>query len=427
MSRGAVTRIGAHRTRLVAIVSVILAVGSAVAVARPGAAATTPPPGPWDRPALPEDYGLLVLANEARADPAHAGYPAYPVAKPMVWSDTLAAAARFKDFDQRLTTGCHRGSASDAAHNSCDGTNWITRISGYYGATYVGENIATTVVSARVAHSGWMNEGPPAHGHRDNIMNPNYAEFGAGLDLDTTNGFRPAYATEDFGNRGMMQIPAIPAGAVFDPVDWYAPTTLWRVAINYYDSGTRTPTSAQAIVDGLPVPLSRVAGTPTNGTWSASIGTSPYPSADCKKVSFRVTRSDGQTFRWPAVGAIGLGFGCRNSWQDDGSTLPPPTTTSSTVSTTPTTVANVPVVTIDAPHNGDRVAKTVQIRAHMSGAAEQIEIVVDGKRLVRRRATSVVRGWNAGASAVKVGPHTITVNAWSRTKVVASTSITVVK
>ena len=79
------------------MVSVILAVGSAVVVARPGAAAT-PPLGPWDRPALPEDYGLLVLANEARADPTHAGYPAYSVAKPMVWSDTLAATGALQGF-----------------------------------------------------------------------------------------------------------------------------------------------------------------------------------------------------------------------------------------------------------------------------------------------------------------------------------------
>jgi hypothetical protein len=84
---------------------------------------------------------------------------------------------------------------------------------------------------------------------------------------------------------------------------------------------------------------------------------------------------------------------------------------------------------IGTPTPNARVAKTVMITAHATddGAVVRVEVYVDDKRLMTRKASSIARGWNAGQASVARGPHVITVKAYDDTGNVGTASITVTK
>jgi uncharacterized protein YkwD len=366
----------------------------------------------YERPATNDEYALLVLANRARVENN-------AQTKPLMWSDKLGLAARYHSWDM-IVHKCFQ-------HSSCNGETLSNRITRFYGGAWSGaaENIAVTG-TPQIAHDGWMAS---TSTHRANILNSSMTEFGGALIMDASD-FRTPYGTEDFVIGPAKTIPALVAAAVLQPQDYSSATAQWQLALNYYDAQGRAAQSIRALVDGTPKSLSRVAGTNGNGTWNGFVATPQYPASFCKKVVFEVVDANGNTSRWPTSGAIGLGFDdtCMNVWQS-GTTTPTSATTTTTVTTPPVDPSGQPVVTITAPTDGARVTTSVIVRATATddGIVKYIELWVDGVRKYRKAGGMMARQWNAGASTVKPGAHTITVKAYDDTGTVGTKSITVTK
>lgn len=245
--------------------------------------------------ASPDELALLALTNEARADAR---------LRPLVWHDGLGEAARVHSADM-ASNGCFQ-------HDSCNGQTWSTRIGKYYPWLALGENIAMGVNDPRSLHEGWM----ASSGHRANILNTSFSEFGAGIVLAQTAFGKLAYATEDFGDRGMLPtsaIPTIPAGGVSPRLGL---DTTRELFVNYYAS-SGAPEAVRALIGGACVDLPRTAGTATNGTYGIDY---PFPSTGCVPVVFEAIRADGVRVRWPEGVALLVGVG------NDGLACPDTTT-----------------------------------------------------------------------------------------------------
>jgi hypothetical protein len=401
---------------LVATGAVIAILGALPFVAN--AVATTP--NPWERPATNEDYGMLVWANAARAEPSADGGTESP-RLPMLWSDELAMAARAHSYDMAVNR-CF-------SHNSCNGQSWSKRVGSFYpGWSGLGENIGAGSTDPADLHSGWMH----SPGHRANILGGGFTDFGGSIWMGE-DGFGPLpLGTEDFGTRGLRSLemyPLLPAGYVW-PRQGAASVsrTLLVNAYNLHGVG-----SVVAVVNGQSVPMSLYRGTTTNGTYRVVRALS---GSGCQTLHFEA-RSGTRFERWPRADEILVGVnrddcaerGTGGSGGGGSSTTS--TTTTSTSSTTTTTVrpTGAPVVTIDAPTSGARLTGHVTIRAHATdeGKVTRIEVYVDNRMLVRRSSASVARKWMAGVSAVKPGAHTITVKAYDDAGNVGTKSVTVTK
>jgi uncharacterized protein YkwD len=408
-----------RRARIVSIVMFVSVLASSLlyasaghaAVAKPNLLKQTPRTS-WDRPPTEAEYTLLTLANMSRSDPSKAVPPGpEQPAAPLVWNDDLATAARYHSWDE-ISHGCFQ-------HDSCNGQTWWKRVQKYYPHWYaLGENISSGGGIAELDNGGWMD----SPGHRAAILNPTYREFGGAEFPEEYD----SQATEDFGARETeLTIPTIPAATAYLPLaDEYQTTWNWQLLLNYYDAQGRAPQSVTAFVDGKPYSLSHVVGTTTNGTdvngtWGTTAVTTPgwpasggLPTLFCEYLSYQVTRSDGQTFRYPTAGFIGMGYapGCDTRTAD-------------------TNTNAAPDVVIDAPAGNAHVAKTVRITAHATddGTVVRMEIYVDNKRLTTRQGSSVTRGWNVGQKSVPPGAHTITVKAYDNAGNVGTASITVTK
>jgi hypothetical protein len=242
-----------------------------------------------------DELALLALTNEARADAR---------LRPLVWHDGLGEAARVHSSDM-ASNGCFQ-------HDSCNGQKWSTRIGKYYPWIALGENIAMGVNDPRSLHEGWM----ASSGHRANILNTSFTEFGAGIVLSQTAFGKLAYATEDFGDRGMLPtsaIPTLPAGGVSPRVGLDATRELF---VNYYAS-SGAPEAVRALIGGACVDLPRTAGSATNGTYGIDY---PFPTTGCVPVVFEAIRADGVRVRWPEGAALLVGIG------NDGLACPDTTT-----------------------------------------------------------------------------------------------------
>jgi hypothetical protein len=241
-----------------------------------------------DDAATNEEWALLVLANQARSDPAAFGYDD-PIVPPLVWNDDLAAAARAHS-DDMASNGCYQ-------HNSCNGQVWWKRVQAYYPDwTGLAENIIEVGDTPEQLHEGWM----ASPDHRANILSGGLVEFGAGIAIGPS-GFGPiAFGTEDFGIRFLISLralPAIPAAAVLPRTGQDAPRGLLA---NFYDYDG-PPLSVRALVGADCVPLTLVTGVPSHGTYSA---TRDFGGNACTPVVFEAVRGNGARYRFPASGAI---------------------------------------------------------------------------------------------------------------------------
>ena len=229
---------------------------------------------------------LLALTNEARAD---AGL------RPLVWNDGLGDAAYAHSTDM-ATTPCFQ-------HDSCNGQDWAVRVARYYRSWLtLGENIATSITDPRTLHEGWMAS--PAH--RANILGALFTEFGAGIALGQTNFGKLAYATEDFGDRGVItsaSIPTLPAGGV-SPRLGLDPTR--ELFVNFYDPNGGAPQAVRALVGSACVDLENTAGTAANGTYGIDL---MFTESGCVPVVFEAIRPDGVRQRWPEGQALLVGVG----------------------------------------------------------------------------------------------------------------------
>jgi hypothetical protein len=408
---------GVARRRAVALLVTAL-VAAGVGAAAVGSAHAA---NPWERAPTNDDYALLALANESRV-------AASPTLRPMRWNDQLAMAARWYSWD-RKTHGC----GQPVQHTSCDGETFGHRISRFFPSwSSISENIFGGSAPEAV-HEGWMNSA----GHRGNILAPSNVDFGGSLWLDGLAPFQVGPATEDFNlftvppGFDPPPVPMIPAAAVLEP----GPNNpKWHVLLNYLDKNL-APSSLEVVVDGQAQPLTKSQGTLTNGSWRADIQT-PATGTFCKRVFFRVTRSDGTQARWPAASDIGLGYapGC---WNLPIGSTPSPTTSSSsppsTVATTTTTTTTAPgsvrLVTISSPANHATLKGAVKIAASATddSKVKKLELWIDGKRVMTRSSASFTRQWLTKPKSVAAGMHTILVKAFddAPTPNVGSASITV--
>jgi hypothetical protein len=225
-----------------------------------------------------EELSYLALANAERADRG---------LLPYVWSDDLGRAARAHSGDMGAN-GCFR-------HDSCNGEDWAKRIRRYYSGAYqLGENIGIGV--SPTLHDSWMG----SSGHRGNILG-SYVEFGAGFALSSSG---TPYVTEDFGSRGAVSIPTIPAAAVVPRKAWAQDPR--ELLVNYFDSSGKAPRAVHALVGSSCIDLPRAYGTAANGTYATN---RLFSNEGCVPVVFEAISADGTRHRWPTGKAIIVGTG----------------------------------------------------------------------------------------------------------------------
>ncbi|MEY3297614.1 MAG: hypothetical protein RLZZ597_874 [Cyanobacteriota bacterium] len=108
--------------------------------------------------AIPD--ALLTLVNAERQQAGSA---------PLRLNDKLATAAQRHAEDMAATR--------NLSHQGSDGSTLRTRIEATgYGWLAIGENVAMGQTSPEAVMQSWMNSA----GHRRNILNPNFQEFGVG-------------------------------------------------------------------------------------------------------------------------------------------------------------------------------------------------------------------------------------------------------
>jgi uncharacterized protein YkwD len=156
------------------------------ATAQPSPTSVPPSASPTTVPATPTgtisdafQEQLLSRVNAARAAAGVA---------PLTLNASLNRAAQ--DYAALMAaTGCF-------AHDCPPEPNFARRAeaAGYTGWRTLGENIAYGQRTADEVHDAWMN----SSGHRANILNPSFREFGAGLAYSASG---RAYWVEEFGAR----------------------------------------------------------------------------------------------------------------------------------------------------------------------------------------------------------------------------------
>jgi uncharacterized protein YkwD len=149
------------------------------------------------RPLIAKDLGdwrqagqaVLRLVNEARGRPRASGERSFGPARPLAWSDALAAAALVHSrdmaarnyFDHVDPTGATVGERAKL---------------GGYRWRVVGENIAAGQGSAKQVVAGWL----ASPGHCENIMSRDFVEMGAAYAINPHSAME-IYWTQTFGAR----------------------------------------------------------------------------------------------------------------------------------------------------------------------------------------------------------------------------------
>lgn len=191
---------------------------------------------------------------------------AYPSVTPLVYNQSLSAAARSHSVDMALNCGMQ--------HASCDGTSFSKRVTSFYkGSSGIAENIATGKSTGLQTVIQWLRDdvqGKPAadksdyDGHRRNIMNASYKELGVGYAYSSSKQWNHFW-TQDFG-AGKASMYKIPAGCHFKQNS----STL-SFAANYCDPDGTAPKTAVVIIDGKACQMSLLLGDPAKGTYSFSM------------------------------------------------------------------------------------------------------------------------------------------------------------
>ncbi len=253
----------------------------------------------WGRAPSNDEYALLVLANQLRADPAAQGVRQSAV-PPLVWSDALAAASREHSDAMAASQTCF-------SHDSCDGTPWVDRLTRFYpGWSALGENLGMLYATVEDVHAAWVG----SSGHRANLLSTNFAEFGAGI----ASGSRGTFYTEDFGSAGLVSIPAIPAAAVLPR---QGSSTARRLLLSHYSAGGQAPREVRALLGSQCVVLGLESGRASYGTYAAD---AIVDQTGCVPLVFEVVSSGGLSQRFPEARSILVGVGA--TCAERSSTLP---------------------------------------------------------------------------------------------------------
>jgi beta propeller repeat protein len=245
-----------------------------------------------DTPSLDEQY-LMLLINEARADPGEFGYPGYSPAPPLVYNPLLAYSARAHS-QSILNSGFQIGHCDQIGRCPTERARAVG-----YTEGQCAENLTiagTGPESMAGANLSFMN----SEGHRNNMMEADFNEIGVGHTYDPLKGDESWHGqvTEVFSGRPSVTIPALPMGAV---TPYEGPTDqTFTFAVNFYSSEGYTPSRAQVFIDGQPHAMSLSTGTASLGTWRYSthlpLGRHSY--------YFEFRYGPGRTARWPESGSM---------------------------------------------------------------------------------------------------------------------------
>lgn len=168
-------------------------------------------------------------------------------------------------------------------HDSCDGTLWSKRIRSYYpGAIALGENIAQNTSNPAGIVAGWMNSA----GHRANILGTFFTDVGCGLALGRTNFGLIAYATADFGSRGLLPVstPTPQVGPSTTPTAVVTPAAVGVDRVTLRSARTATTLNARLLLP-LEAQLDEPVALEIDGELVAAIP------ADCIEIHGRGARS----------------------------------------------------------------------------------------------------------------------------------------
>mgnify|MGYP000051544835 CR=1 FL=1 len=214
----------------------------------------------------------------------------YPPVNPIYLNHDLNQAGRVHGEDMAANCGL--------SHNSCDGTLWSTRIKSYYtDSGWIAENIATgrsTGFSTVIQFLRDDVNGTPAadnssnDGHRKNIMNSRYKDFGPGYAYSST---RPWYHfwVQDFGG-GSPPYYAIASGSHLYITD----QTITFIAV-FYDPDGDAPQSAKVVINGVAQNMIHHLGSPSRGSYLLNLP----DDNNCRDYYFQFLDADGTSWRFP--------------------------------------------------------------------------------------------------------------------------------
>ena len=214
----------------------------------------------------------------------------YPPVNPMYLNYALNQAGRVHAEDMAANCGL--------SHNSCDGTVWSTRIRSYYtDSSWIAENIATGYSRAFSTVIQFLRDdvsGTPAadysgsDGHRRNIMNGGYGDFGPGYAYSPTRQWYHFWV-QDFGG-GSPPYYAIAAGSHL-----YLTAQVISFMAVFYDPDGEAPQSAQVVINGVARNMNLHLGNPSRGSYLLNLP----DDNDCRDYHFQFVDADGISWRFP--------------------------------------------------------------------------------------------------------------------------------
>lgn len=290
-----------------------------------------------------QERAVAQLTNRARVEPSTemASCPAgqcleaacYMPVAPLYWNYDLNQASRFhsltmakfpffghstpcvlfSDIDTRFP-----GSSDGSFASSCSASGTTTagaRVN-LFGAPYGGENAAAGQSSPFSVFYAWLYETSTSsacgftqqNGHRYNILKNSGPALGVGH-AQVSGSPYGTYWTQDFGGTGVSS--KIPSGSHWtatnhnrDPSGADNSVEFWA---NWYDVSGGAPTTATVVLDNVPVVMTRIRGTVTNGAYRATVS---GVSTSCHTYYFSFVDSSLNTVRYPTTGNLGFGAGC---------------------------------------------------------------------------------------------------------------------
>ncbi|BHH85306.1 CAP domain-containing protein [Desulforhopalus sp. 52FAK] len=223
------------------------------------------------------DYEILLPEN-------------YPAVQPIYLNSELNNSARSHAEDMAADCGL--------SHTSCDGTLWSARIKSYYSTSgYIAENVATgfstgfkTVIQLLRDDIGKdpAADNSSGDGHRKNIMNSQYQDFGPGYAYSSSRAWYHFWV-QDFGG-GPHDYYAIASGSHLYLSDGYI-----SFMATYYDPDGNAPQSAQVVINGVPYELNHHLGSSSNGSYQLQLA----DDNDCLDYYFQFVDSDNSSWRYP--------------------------------------------------------------------------------------------------------------------------------
>ena len=237
----------------------------------------------------PQQYRDKYVGNYTILLPAN-----YQAVKPLYWNLQLNTSARYHAVD--MGTNC-----DSLTHFSCNGDSFSTRLHGFYTkSTSIAENIAWGSSTPQAVLAMWIKEtsgsspvpdGPGA-GHRINLMNSRYREFGVGYEYGTKT--KHYWWVQDFGGGKPDFNNPIVSGAHL-----FIETGKTAFYANYFDSLGK-PQEASVVIDGTRYPLVLDVGTDSAGTYVYSTA----KASSCRTYYFSFTDAKSKQWAYPETGHL---------------------------------------------------------------------------------------------------------------------------